>query len=80
MVVIGQGDGVPHSVLGSDWNDTVATGINNVGDMVGYGDYQGSMSAFLLMHVSTASSDRYHVVVTHNSTSALAAAHDHLRS
>ena len=68
-------------ILGPAWSDTQATGINKVGDIVGYGDYQGSMSAFLLMNIYGASSDRFDAVVSHTGlASALAAAHDHLRS
>jgi hypothetical protein len=29
------------AVLGSDWSDTQAVGINAVGDIVGYGEYNG---------------------------------------
>jgi hypothetical protein len=55
-------------------------GINDLGDIVGYGEYQGHIQAFLLMHVSGASSDRYDAVISHDGSAALAAAHDYLRS
>ena len=29
------------NILGSAWSDTIAVGINNSGDIVGYGEYQG---------------------------------------
>jgi uncharacterized membrane protein len=36
------------TVLGSAWTDTYAAGINNLGDIVGYGDYRGGLYGFLL--------------------------------
>ncbi len=40
--------------LGSAWSDTEAVGINKVGDIIGFGDYQGEIRGFLLTPVSAA--------------------------
>jgi hypothetical protein len=40
------------AVLGSAWSDT-AVGINNKGDIIGYGEYDGGRYGFLLTPVST---------------------------
>ena len=37
------------AVLGSAWSNTVAVGINNIDDVIGYGDYNGAISGFLLI-------------------------------
>jgi hypothetical protein len=42
------------AVLGSAWSDTQAVALNNLGDIVGYGDYQGGQYGFLLTPVSAA--------------------------
>ncbi len=68
------------NILGSAWSNTQAVGINGYGDIIGLGDYQGQIQAFLLMHVSGASSDHYDAVISHDGSAALAAVHDHLRS
>ena len=39
VAAVGEGD-EPRRLLGSDWSNTEAVGINNVGDIVGYGDYR----------------------------------------
>jgi hypothetical protein len=36
------------AVLGSAWTDTEAVGINNSGDIIGYGDYHDGQYGFLL--------------------------------
>jgi hypothetical protein len=37
------------AVLGSAWTNTLAVGLNNNGDIIGYGDYNGGISGFLLV-------------------------------
>ena len=39
-------------VLGRAWSDTEAVGLNNSGDIIGYGDYHGGQYGFLLTPVS----------------------------
>jgi hypothetical protein len=39
------------AVLGPAWSDTVAVGLNNLGDIIGYGDYHGAQYGFLLAPV-----------------------------
>jgi hypothetical protein len=39
------------AVLGPAWSDTVAVGLNNLGDIIGYGDYRGGQYGFLLAPV-----------------------------
>ena len=36
------------AVLGSAWTETYATGLNDSGDIIGYGDYHGGVYGFLL--------------------------------
>ena len=36
------------AILGSAWSNTQATGINNNGDIIGFGDYKGEIQGFLL--------------------------------
>jgi hypothetical protein len=36
------------AVLGSAWSDTEAVRINKVGEIVGFGEYQGQITGFLL--------------------------------
>lgn len=43
------------AVLGSAWSDTQAVGINNNGDIIGYGEYDGGQYGFLLTPDSVAS-------------------------
>ena len=63
-------------ILGPAWSNTEAVGINNAGDIVGSGDYQGTMLAFLLMHVGGATSNHYDLVDhSHLDSSSLAAPH-----
>ena len=63
-------------ILGKGWTDTAAVGINNAGDIVGQGMYQGSMESFLLMHVGGATSNHYDLVDhNHLAASSLAAPH-----
>jgi hypothetical protein len=66
------------AILGSAWGGTEATGINNSGDIIGTGFYQGSMSSFLLMHVSSASTDDYHATFSDAGSVSAFAVHDHL--
>jgi hypothetical protein len=35
-------------VLGSAWSDTYAVGLNNSGDIIGYGEYHSGQYGFLL--------------------------------
>jgi hypothetical protein len=37
-------------LLGTGWSNTIADGINNVGDIVGYGDFNGLQESFELIH------------------------------
>jgi hypothetical protein len=37
------------AVLGSAWTNTLAVGLNNNGEIIGYGDYNGGISGFLLV-------------------------------
>ena len=39
-------------MLGSTWSDTQAVGLNNSGDILGYGEYRDGPYAFLLRPVS----------------------------
>lgn len=39
------------AVLGSGWTDTQAVGINNSGDIIGYGSYHDEWYGFLLTPV-----------------------------
>jgi hypothetical protein len=39
------------ALLGPAWGDTEAVGINNLGDIVGYGSYEGKTTGFLLTKV-----------------------------
>ena len=39
------------AVLGSAWSNTVAVGLNDRGDIIGYGDYLGEQYGFLLTPV-----------------------------
>jgi hypothetical protein len=64
------------AVLGSAWSDTKAVRINNSGDIIGSGYYQGSMSSFLLMHVSGASTDDYHATFSDAGSVSAFAVHD----
>jgi hypothetical protein len=41
-------------MLGSVWSDTEAVAINNNGDVLGYGDYDGGQYGFLLTPASAA--------------------------
>ena len=41
------------SLLGANWTDSYATGINELGDIIGYGDYQGATYGFLLTPTAT---------------------------
>ncbi len=41
------------AVLGSAWSDTDAVGINDSGDIIGYGDYDGGVYGFLLTPATT---------------------------
>jgi hypothetical protein len=43
----------PRAILGSAWSDTQAAGINQVGDIVRYGFFEGGQSGFLLTPAST---------------------------
>ena len=43
-----------NTILGPGWTDTVASGINNLGDIVGSGNYNGLMEAFELIRVKAA--------------------------
>ncbi len=40
------------AVLGRAWSDTEAVGLDNSGDIIGYGDYHGGHYGFLLTPVS----------------------------
>src|SRR6202044_3492680 len=42
------------AMLGQPWSDTEAVGINNLGDIFGFGDYQGKIQGFLLTPATVA--------------------------
>jgi hypothetical protein len=69
-----------NTILGSGWSETEATGINNEGDIVGWGSEHDQFSAFLLLHVSGASLTTFDAVNSHTDSATLAAVHDHLGS
>ena len=60
-------------ILGPSWSYAEALGINNVGDIVGQGAFDGGLSSFVLMHVGGASSDHYDLITSHVPVSTLAA-------
>ena len=66
-------------VLGPDWSQTVAYGINNADDIIGSGDYNGTFSAFELLWVPKAGSADNGSYVNASSPNALAASavHEH---
>ncbi len=65
-----------NTILGSAWTDTVATGINNAGDIVGTGNYNGLMEAFELIPVKAAGAmDSTHYVESHHNVLAASAVH-----
>ena len=41
-------------ILGKAWSDTQAVAINNLGDIIGYGEYQGGHYGFLLNPIAGA--------------------------
>jgi hypothetical protein len=53
-------------------------GINNAGDIIGTGEYHGSIISVLLMHVSGASTDDYHATFSDAGSVSAFAVHDHL--
>jgi dipeptidyl aminopeptidase/acylaminoacyl peptidase len=64
------------TLLGPAWSDTDAIGINNSGDIIGYGKYQHEIASFLLMHVSGASPDDYHATFSAAGSVSAMAAHN----
>jgi hypothetical protein len=51
-------------------------GINNEGDIIGYGEYQGELSSFLLMHVAGASPETFDAIISHTGSVSATAAHN----
>ena len=65
-----------NTILGSAWTDTVASGINNAGDIVGTGNYNGLMEAFELIRVKAAGAwTSTHYVESHDNVLAASAVH-----
>jgi len=68
------------TILGPGWNDTVADGINNAGDICGNGRYHGLRESFLLIPVKGGAMDSTHYVESHQNVLAASAIHAHARS
>ncbi len=56
------------NILGSGWTETEATSINNAGDILGEGIYDGNIDFSPSDNVSDASSDHYNVVISHDNS------------